>query len=349
MASGEQQSAPTVVGRSSPRSRIAGTGHYVPARVLSNRDLERMVDTSDAWIVERTGIRERRVAAEGEASSDMAAAAARQAIEAAGIQATELDLIIVATVTPDRPLPATAVFVQQKIGARNDCPAFDIAAACAGFIYGLSIADRFVAAGAARHVLVIGVELLTRVLNWKDRATCVLFGDGAGAAVVSALGDSGRGDSGRGILSTHLYADGSQANALHIPAGGSACPASRVSVEEGLHYVHMAGQDVFKYAVRALSSASMTALEANGFTREDVQWVVPHQANMRILDAVSKRVGIGLDRFVLNLAKYGNTSSASIPIALDEARRAGTIRDGDHVLMCALGGGLAWGSALVRF
>ena len=347
MASGEQQSAAqsaTTVGPTSPRSRILGTGHYVPARVLSNHDLERMVDTSDAWIIERTGIRERRVAAEGEASSDMAAAAARQALDAAGIQATDLDLIIVATVTPDRPLPATAVFVQHKIGARNDCPAFDIAAACAGFIYGLSIADRFVAAGAARHVLVIGVELLTRVLNWKDRTTCVLFGDGAGAAVVSASGDTGR-----GILSTHLYADGSQANALHIPAGGSAIPASRVSVDEGLHYVHMAGQDVFKYAVRALSSASMTALEANGFTREDVQWVVPHQANMRILDAVSKRVGIGLDRFVLNLAKYGNTSSASIPIALDEARRAGTIRDGDHVLMCALGGGLAWGSALIRF
>jgi 3-oxoacyl-[acyl-carrier-protein] synthase-3 len=329
---------------SSPRSRITGTGHYVPARVLTNHDLERMVDTSDAWIMERTGIRERHVAAEGEASSDMAAAAARRAIEAAGISATEIDLIIVATVTPDKQLPATAVFVQQKIGARNDCPAFDIAAACAGFIYGLSIADKFVAAGAARHVLVIGVELLTRVLNWKDRTTCVLFGDGAGAAVVSPSGDSGR-----GILSTHIYADGSQANALHIPAGGSAMPASQLTIDEGMHYVHMAGQDVFKYAVRALSSASMTALEANGFSREDVQWVVPHQANMRILDAVSKRVGIGLDRFVLNLEKYGNTSSASIPIALDEARRAGAVRDGDHVLMCALGGGLAWGSALVRF
>jgi 3-oxoacyl-[acyl-carrier-protein] synthase III len=343
MASGEQQSA-AAARPNVPNSRILGTGHYVPQRVLSNHDLERMVDTSDAWIIERTGIRERRVAAEGEASSDMAAAAALRALEMAGIQATDLDLIVVATVTPDKPLPATAVFVQQKIGARNDCPAFDIAAACAGFIYGLSIADRFVAAGAARHVLVIGVELLTRVLNWKDRTTCVLFGDGAGAAIVSrAEGD------GAGILSTHLYADGSQASALHIPAGGSAHPASQMTVAEGLHYVHMAGQDVFKYAVRALSSASLTALEANGFTREDVQWVVPHQANMRILDAVSKRVGIPLDRFVLNLEKYGNTSSASIPIALDEARRAGTVRDGEHVLMCALGGGLAWGSALVRF
>jgi 3-oxoacyl-[acyl-carrier-protein] synthase-3 len=338
MGPGQNQSA------GAPRSRIVGTGHYVPSRVLSNHDLERMVDTSDAWIVERTGIRERRIAAQGEASSDMAAEAARRALEMAGVQATDIDLIIVATVTPDKPLPATAVYVQQKIGARSDCPAFDIAAACAGFIYGLSIADRFVSSGGARHVLVVGVELLSRVLNWKDRTTCVLFGDGAGAAVVSSAGDSGR-----GIFSTHLYADGTQANSLQIPAGGSHMPASQLTIDEGRHFVHMAGQDVFKYAVRALASASLTALEHNGLTREDIQWVVPHQANMRILDAVAKRVGIGLDRFVLNLEKYGNTSSASIPIALDEALRARTIRDGDHVLMCALGGGFAWGSALVRF
>jgi 3-oxoacyl-[acyl-carrier-protein] synthase-3 len=303
-----------------------------------------MVDTSDAWIMERTGIRERRIAAPEEASSDMAAEAARRAIEAAGIQPTDLDLIIVATVTPDKPLPATAVYVQQKIGARSDCPAFDIAAACAGFIYGLSIADRFVGSGGARHVLVVGVELLSRVLNWKDRTTCVLFGDGAGAAVVSSVTSNGS-----GIFSTHLYADGTQANSLQIPAGGSHMPASQLTIDEGRHFVHMAGQDVFKYAVRALASASLTALEQNGFAREDIQWVVPHQANMRILDAVAKRVGIELDRFVLNLERYGNTSSASIPIALDEARRAGTIKDGDHVLMCALGGGFAWGSALVRF
>jgi 3-oxoacyl-[acyl-carrier-protein] synthase-3 len=327
-----------------PQSRIAGTGHYVPSRVLSNHDLERMVDTSDAWIMERTGIRERRVAAEGEASSDMAAEAARRAIAAAGISPRDLDLIIVGTVTPDMPLPATACFVQHKIGARPDCPAFDIAAACAGFIYGLSIADRFIASGAARHVLVVGVELLTRVLDWTDRTTCVLFGDGAGAAVISpAAGD------GRGLISTHIYADGSQAGALCIPGGGSRTPATHGSVDAKQHFVHMLGQDVFKYAVRALSSASSTALEHNGFGTGDIQWVVPHQANMRILEQVSKRVGIGLDRFVLNLAKYGNTSSASIPIAFDEAVRAGTIREGDHILMCALGGGFAWGSALLRF
>lgn len=330
---------------SSVASRILGTGHYAPARVLTNHDLERMVDTSDEWIVERTGIRQRHLAAEGETTSDMAAHAARAALEAAGLSATDLDLIIVATVTPDMPLPATAVFVQQKIGARSDCPAFDIGAACAGFIYGLSIADRFLAGGAARNVLVVGVELLSRVINWADRTTCVLFGDGAGAAVLTRADHASE----RGLLSTHLYADGSMAGALRIPGGGSAVPASSESVAAGLHHVHMTGQDVFKYAVRALSSASMTALEANGVSREQVRWVVPHQANLRIVEAVSKRVGIELDRFVLNIARYGNTSSASIPIALDEAVRAGSIQPGDLILMCALGAGFAWGSALLRF
>ena len=337
--SAKQSSRPKV-----PGTRILGTGHYAPSRVLTNHDLERMVDTSDAWIVERTGIRERHIAADGEASSDLAAEAARRALQAAGVEASELDLIIVATVTPDRPLPATAVYVQQKIGARPDCPAFDVVAACAGFIYGLSIGDRFVSSGGARRVLVVGVELLSRVLNWKDRTTCVLFGDGSGAAV---LGPS-EGD-GRGILSTHLFADGGQAESLHIPAGGSRLPACQATVEEGLHFVHMSGSDVFKYAVRALSSASMTALEANGMGIDDVSWVVPHQANMRIIDAVSRRLRIGLDRFVINIDRFGNTSSASIPIALDEAVRDGRVTPGQHTLMCALGGGFAWGSALVRW
>ncbi|MET0341271.1 MAG: beta-ketoacyl-ACP synthase III [Polyangiales bacterium] len=325
-----------------PTSRIAGTGRYAPEKVLTNHDLERMVDTSDEWITERTGIRQRHIAAEGETTSDMAAHAARAAISAAGISPTDLDLIIVATITPDAPLPSTAVYVQQKIGARGDCPAFDVAAACAGFIYGMSIADRFIATGGARHVLVIGVELLSRVVNWSDRTTCVLFGDGAGAAVLSRSEDA------RGLLSTHIFADGAQAQALHIPAGGSALPASLATVEAGLHTVHMTGQDVFKYAVRALSSASLTALEANGVSKEDVRWVVPHQANLRILEAVSKRIGVELERFVLNISRYGNTSSASIPIALDEALRAGTVESGDLVLMCALGAGFAWGSALIR-
>ena len=327
-----------------PRSRIAGTGKYVPAQVRSNADLERMVDTSDAWIVERTGIRERRVAAEGELTSDMAAAASRSALEAAGIAATELDLIIVCTVTPDMPLPSTAMFVQRKIGARADCPGFDLGAACAGFLYGLSVADQFVSAGAARHVLVIGVELLSRVVNWSDRGTCILFGDGAGAVVVSAA----RGD-GAGILSTHLFADGSLAETLNIPAGGSACPTTLDTVRAGQHLVHMVGSEIFKIAVKNLSSASLTALEANGLGADDVAWVVPHQANLRILDVVAKRCGIPLERFFLNIERYGNTSSASIPIALDEAVRGGSVRSGQTLLFCALGGGIAWGSALVRW
>jgi 3-oxoacyl-[acyl-carrier-protein] synthase-3 len=327
-----------------PRARIAGTGKYVPSRIRTNADLERMVDTSDAWIVERTGIRERRVAAEGELTSDMAAEAARLALESAGIRATDLDLIIVCTVTPDMPLPSTAMFVQRKIGARPDCPGFDLAAACAGFLYGLSVADQFVSSGAARHVLVVGVELLSRVVNWSDRGTCILFGDGAGAVVVSAAQEDGA-----GILSTHLFADGSLAEMLNIPAGGSACPTTQTSVEAGLHLVHMEGAEIFKIAVKNLSSASQTALAANGLRADDVDWVIPHQANLRILDVVSKRCGIPMDRFFLNIERYGNTSSASIPIALDEAVRGGHVKPGQTLLFCALGGGIAWGSALLRW
>jgi 3-oxoacyl-[acyl-carrier-protein] synthase III len=325
-----------------PRCRIVGTGHYVPERVLTNADLERTLDTSDRWITDRTGIRERRIAAPSETSSDMAAAAALKAIENAGLSPRDIDMIIVATVTPDRTLPSTAVFVQQKIGARSDCPAFDVAAACAGFIYGLAIAEGFLATGRKR-VLVIGVELLSRILDWTDRGTCVLFGDGAGAAVLAP------GEGSTGLLSTHVHADGSHAEALTIAAGGSALPASLATVEARQHFVQMQGSEVFKHAVRSLSSASLEALSENGISAAEVSWVVPHQANLRILEAVSARVGIGMDRFVLNIAKYGNTSSASIPIALDEARRAGVIEPGHLVLMCALGGGLAWGSALVRF
>jgi len=325
-------------------SRISGTGHYVPARVLSNYDLEKMVDTSDAWIVTRTGIRERRVAAAGETTSDMAAEAARRALTAAELDPKQIDLIIVATVTPDMPLPATAMFVQQKIGARPDCPGFDISAACAGFVYGLSVANAYVSAGAARHVLVVGVELLSRVLDWKDRTTCVLFGDGAGAVIVSPSRKDGR-----GIVSTHLYADGSLAPALCIPAGGSREPASVETVSSGRHFVRMAGQDIFKFAVKSLASSCVVALTSNGLAAQDVDWVIPHQANIRILDGVSKRCGVPMEKFFLNIEKYGNTSSASVPIALDEAVRGGHARSGQNLLLCALGGGVAWGSALVRW
>jgi 3-oxoacyl-[acyl-carrier-protein] synthase-3 len=303
-----------------------------------------MVETSDEWIRERTGIRERRIAAEGEASSDMAAEAARRALAAAELDPRDLDLILVATVTPDMPLPSTAMFVQAKIGARPDCPGIDLAAACAGFLYGLSIGDQFIRTGAARHVLVCGVELLSRVLDFSDRQTCVLFGDGAGAVVLSPAREDGR-----GVLSTHLYADGSQAEALRIPAGGSREPASAATVAERRHFVKMDGREIYKFAVRALTSASLTALEANRLRPEDIDWVVPHQANTRILEGVSKRCGIPIERFYMNIEKFGNTSSASVPIALDEAVRGGAVRQGQNLLMCALGGGIAWGSALVRW
>ena len=340
----ETSAEPTARVRANPRARISGTGKYVPTRVRTNADLEKFVDTSDAWILARTGIRERRVAADGELTSDMASAAAREALSAAGLEATDLDLIIVCTVTPDMPLPSTAMFVQRKIGARADCPGFDLGAACAGFLYGLSVAVQFVSAGAAKHVLVVGVELLSRVVDWTDRGTCILFGDGAGAVVVSASRDDGR-----GILSTHLFADGSLAEVLNIPGGGSAHPTTHETVTAGMHLVHMVGSEIFKVAVKNLAAASLVALEANGLSADQIDWVVPHQANLRILDVVAKRCGIPMERFFLNIERYGNTSSASIPIALDEAVRGGHVKRGQTVLLCALGGGIAWGSALLRW
>lgn len=327
-----------------PASRILGIGHYLPSRILTNFDFEKMVDTSDQWIVERTGIRERHIAAPEEAASDLAAEAARRALADAAIDPKEIDLIVVCTVTPDQPLPATCMFVQQQIGARADCPAFDLVAACAGFIYGLSVADSFIRTEQAKYVLLVGVEMLSRIIDYQDRSTCVLFGDGAGAAVVGpASGD------GRGVVSTHIYADGSMAEALYIPAGGSRLPASQQTVDERLHYVRMTGQDVFKFAVKSLSAATQTAMRSNGITEAEIDWVIPHQANLRIIDAVSQRCRIARERFYVNIERVGNTSSASIPIALDEAVKGGTIKEGQNVIFCALGGGITWGSALVRW
>jgi len=272
----------------------------------------------------------------------MAAKAAKAALERAGISASELDLILIGTVTPDHPLPSAAAIVQQKIGAT--CPSMDVVAACAGFLYGLSVADAYVRAGLAKNVLVVGVELLSRILNWSDRNTCVLFGDGAGAAVVSRSdGTSPE------ILSTHIFADGSLAESLWIPAGGTAEPITEEGLKACRNKVHMTGQNIFKFAVKGLSDASLTALKANGLTTADVSWVVPHQANTRILEAVASRTGVPMERFYLNIEKYGNTSSASVPIALDEAARSGTLKRGDNVLLCALGAGVTWGSALVRW
>jgi 3-oxoacyl-[acyl-carrier-protein] synthase-3 len=325
-----------------PRSRIAGVGAYVPERVLTNFDLEKIVDTSDEWITERTGIKARRVAGEGEAASDMAVIAARRALEMAGLRPEDLDMIVVGTISADMPLPACAAFVQQKLGCHG-IPSFDVAAACAGFLYSLSIADQFIRTGMHRNVLVVGVELLSRLLNWKDRTTCVLFGDGAGAAVLGPAKNDGR-----GVLSTQLHTDGSLAESLCIPAGGSREPITPAAIEAGRDKVHMSGSDIFKVAVKNLTSASREALRAAGMEAADIDWVVPHQANLRILSQVSQRLDVPLDRFVLNIDRYGNTSSASIPIALDEGVRQGRIRPGQTVLMCALGAGVSWGSALVR-
>jgi 3-oxoacyl-[acyl-carrier-protein] synthase-3 len=332
----------------SPHTRILGTGHYLPEIVRTNFDLEKMVDTADAWIMERTGIRERHVTPEGMATSDLATLAAQRALESAGVLATELDMIVVATVTPDMQLPATAVFVQQKLGASR-CPAFDIAAACAGFIFGISIADQFITTGAMKRILVVGVELLSRAIDWSDRTTCVLFGDGAGAVVLGpaegAVNDAGKA---RGVLSTKLHSDGVLAHSLMVPAGGSAAPLTHELLEQRKNKVHMRGQDIFKVAVKNLYSASKNALELAGMTPDEVDWICPHQANLRIIDAAVQRLAVQRDKVLTNIERVGNTSSASIPILLDESIRAGKVKTGETVLMCALGAGISWGSALVR-
>lgn len=310
-----------------PRSRILGTGSFVPPVIRSNADLEKLVDTSDTWIRERTGIRERRIAPDAMVTSDMAAEACKRACEAADVSPKKIDMIVLSTVTGDVPMPATAVFVQRKLGAAPTCPSFDISAACAGFIYGLTIADNFIATGAAKHVLVVGVELLSRVVDWSDRTTCVLFGDGAGAAV---LGPS---DGTRGILGTRIYSDGTLAESLTIPRGGK---------------VRMNGKDIFRAAVKNLYSASQELVDSVGLTNDQVDWVVPHQANMRIIDQVSQRANYPKEKVLSNIERVGNTSSASIPILLDERVRDGTIKPGNLVLSCALGAGVSWGAALYR-
>ena len=327
------------------RTRIAGTGRALPGRELTNDELSKSVDTSDEWISARTGIRARRILEEGRSTSDLCAEAGRQACQTAEIDPKELDCIIVATISPDMPMPAVAVTVQQKLGAGH-CAAFDLSAACAGFIYAMSVADSFIKSGQFKKVLIIGVEVLSRVVDWTDRNTCVLFGDGAGAAVLTPASAQ---DGERGILSTHIFADGSGMPYLNIPAGGSLEPTSLKTVENKRHFVKMNGKSVFTNAVKNIAAASKTALEHNGKTPEDLDWVVAHQANLRILEGVAERVNIPLSKFYLNIHKYGNTSSASIPIALDEAAREGKVKPGDLVLMSALGAGLSWGSALVRF
>ena len=321
---------------------IVGTGSFAPARVLSNHDLEAMVDTSDEWIRSRTGIRERRISAPGEPASALAHQAARRALEDAGIAATELDLIIVGTVTGDRVFPSTACTLQNLLGAKR-AYAFDISAACSGFLYGLSVATNYVASGVAGTILVIGVETLSKIVDWTDRNTCVLFGDAAGAVVVRSTGADG------GILATRLHSDGTLVHLLEMPGGGSLRPPSHDTVDQRLHCIRMSGNDVFKHAVRAMGSVASEALQAAGHTPEDLALLVPHQANLRIIEATAKRLGLPMSKVYVNLDRFGNTSAASIPLALDEARRVGRIRPGDLVEMVTFGGGFTWAASVVRF
>ncbi|MGE0277676.1 MAG: beta-ketoacyl-ACP synthase III [Nitrospiraceae bacterium] len=323
------------------KSRISGTGSYAPERILTNAELERLVATSDQWIAERTGIRERRIAAEGEACSDLGIKAAERALKAAGLSATDLDMILLATCTGDMPLPATACLIQHRLGAIR-AAACDISAACCGFVYALGIADAYIKTGM-RHVLVIGSEVMSAITDWTDRNTCVLFGDGAGAAVVSASPDE------RGILSTHLRSDGSLYDLIMVPGGCSRIPPSEKMLSERLQYIKMKGNETFKVAVRTLEEIARETLSANGLNVDDVDLYVPHQANVRIIRAVADRLGLPLSKVVLNMDRYGNTSAASIPLALDEAVRDGRIVSGKLIMLGAFGAGLTWASALIRW
>ncbi|MDV2503313.1 MAG: beta-ketoacyl-ACP synthase III [bacterium] len=322
---------------------IIGTGSYVPKRVLTNFDLEQMVDTSDEWILSRTGIQERRLADKDEAASDMAYQASLMALDDAKVPPGEVDLLVVATVTPDTPFPSTACHLQRHLGASR-AAAFDIGAACTGFVYGLSVAEQYLRTGRYRTILVVGVEVLSRIVDWTDRNTCVLFGDGAGAAVLQASEDASR-----GLLATLLHADGSLADHLIMYGGGSRHPISEEVLHRRLHFLRMRGNETFKIAVRTMIKASLEALDQHGYRVEDVDLFIPHQANGRIVEAVSRRLGIPDEKVFVNIERYGNTSAASIPMALDEALRSGRVKDGDLVLLVGVGAGLTWGSALFRW
>lgn len=321
---------------------ITGTGSYLPEKELTNFDLENIVDTTDEWIKTRTGISKRRVAEDKIATSDLATEAAKKAIDNAGISAEDVDLIIVATVTPDMAFPSTACIVQKNIGAKN-AAAFDIEAACSGFIYGITIGEQFIKSGMYKNVLVIGAETLSKILNWKDRNTCVLFGDGAGAAILQPVKE------GYGILSSSLGADGSSGDYLTQPAGGSRIPASIETVANNLHYVQMDGSEVFKFAVRIMAKSTLQAIESSGLKLNDIDYMIPHQANIRIIEAAAKRLNLDMNKVYVNLNNYGNMSAASVPVALDEAVRKGNIKTGDIVTLVAFGGGLTWGSSVIRW
>lgn len=316
-------------------SRIAGTGSYLPEKVLTNQDLESMVDTTDQWITDRTGIKKRHIAADDETTTDLAYQAALKAIDAAGIENNDIDLIIVATTTPTQIFPSTASLLQEKLGI-SGCPAFDVQAVCTGFVYGLTVADKFIKAGGINNVLVIGAETFSRIIDWTDRNTCVLFGDGAGAVILQASEQPG-------ILSTHIHSDGSFNKLLHVPTG----PGSAVSDDPA--YVDMQGNEVFKVAVKTLSSIVDETLEANQMAKTDVDWLIPHQANIRIIAATARKLNMSMDHVVVTVDEHGNTSAASIPLALDVAVRDGRVKRGETLLFEAFGGGFTWGSALIQY
>jgi 3-oxoacyl-[acyl-carrier-protein] synthase-3 len=321
---------------------ILGTGSELPSKVVTNHDLEKMVETSDEWITVRTGIKERRVLEEGKGNADMAFRAARRALKDAQMQATDLDAIIMGTVTPDYPFPSSACVLEDMLGARNVF-SFDVGAACSGFLNALSVADSFIRTGQINNALVVGSDALSRLLNWQDRGTCILFGDGAGAVVLGAA------QNGSGILSTRLRTDGSYVKTLYVPAGGSLKPATRETVQRNEHTITMNGKEVFKIAVRSMEEISRQALIEADVQVSEVALVIPHQANRRIIVALAERLGIPMERVMVNLEKYGNTSAASIPVALDEAKRQGRIKPGDIVLLNAFGAGFAWGAAVIKF
>ena len=323
------------------RAAISGLGAYVPERILTNADLEKMVETTDEWIRTRTGIRERHIAAPEQATSDLALPAAREAIANAGLTPADLELIIVATTSPDMFFPSASCYLQAKLGAA--CGAFDLAAACSGFAYALSVAESFIKSGNYKNILVVGAETITRFIDWKDRGTCVLFGDGAGAAVVSRSKD------GHGILASYLGADGTQSEILQIPGGGSRTPPSAESVANGLHYIRMAGPELFKIAVKTMEQAVLKVLEHEKLSVNDIQCLIPHQANNRILQAVAERLKIDSSKVFINVDRYGNMSSASTVVALYEAVKTGAVKKGDYVVLVAFGGGLTWGASLIKW
>ncbi|MEA3404813.1 MAG: beta-ketoacyl-ACP synthase III [Pseudomonadota bacterium] len=319
-------------------SRIIGTGGYLPEKILTNVDLEKMVETSDEWIRERTGIEQRHIAADGQTTCDLAEQATLKALEMAGVDANKIDLIIVATTTPDKTFPSTACLLQQRLNIHG-CPAFDIQAVCSGFVYALSVADQFVKTGMSKCALVVGAETLSRITNWEDRNTCVLFGDGAGAVLLEASEQPG-------ILSTHIHADGEYEELLHVPSGISKLPPTDAIAERTMS---MKGNEVFKVAVNTLSRIAKETLEANDLQKEDIDWLVPHQANLRIIKATAKKLKLTDDQTVITVNKHANTSSASVPMALDEAIRDGRIQRGQTLLLEAFGGGFTWGSALIKY